>query len=353
MRRDIFCWVWLCLVVLPAGLAGAADVPRGGRFKAERLTLPTFGVSCVAPAGWLRAPESKASHIFRWVRLNKSKTAIDCLIEGRIGLLYEPTLNKFAANMASRARGRVSEEKTTLGGAEALEIVAGRRRKAVSPLQAVVLRRGKLFYALTLHGTDPKQGAAEFESVRKSWLWVPLESPAKHLALAERPQMLFDGLAKLKLPNPMRFYRADEGEGKLTLLLYDYTRPAAVFRMQVYSQDKAAKTPPQSVVNGHSAVFRGNHKLDRPYAWTTLKGAPYRCVGEALPVAESWDLYALRDPNIRVCYGFAFPTPTKVLFFTFDCRPAKLADAGPYLALPEQIMATLKAPATPQPRGKK
>jgi hypothetical protein len=262
--------------------------------------FPYFGVSFTSPAGWMEAPPDGPDMLAKCVDTGPRGREVTAAVTVEIKKTQDTTADA-ARGLSKDWGGQVVDEHVTIDGETAWRIEAHPPQSDLQPVEGLVISHaGHLF--LIMGGITPGSSCHDqLEFVRRSWKWIPIDSPTKHLEIQTEHLNAINGKILIGLPKAMETFETGHPDKMAGLHLYNYKRNANDFKAVITLVDLPGGTDLNAAQEriGDGIVQRFN--LNERFVWRPIKGLQPGSVTQLVRGPESdgvnWLMWALVKLN--------------------------------------------------------
>lgn len=258
----------LLLLLTLSGFLLASD-------PAVTSTFPTCGVSVVVPSTLQRVPEGTPQQVARW-----SKAGSDAIIAIEASPAGNQELEAFAQKIAASLGGSIAAEPAELDGEHALLVSASPAGSGVRPLEAVIAKRNDVFYFLTRNGSKADDGQAEVLEMSRSWKWLPIEPPSKHIELMTQSVPVLDNLFSFRPPTLARPYEVQNPKTQLRMGIFNYQSKTQDFFVGIDVFPRKAATSLDVIGEIFADNAAKNYQAKEAIVWEHPKGGVERLLSQ-------------------------------------------------------------------------
>lgn len=330
-------------ILVCAAMFVAMHVPCAVADDAAPLSLPSFGVTVTAPAGWRRLPEANPSHIARWTVDGDDGKPV-ASIEFSMVAASGRTVGQIAEAIARQHGGKASQSDLRMGDAPTMMVVheppeAGAADPFVPRKVYVASHDGQLYMMLLLAKHDAHGG--DLDAAAKSVKFSPIASPAVNgLSTLALPLFGADDLS-IRLPEGMRPTKSPDPTKQLAYSLTDNRTGQSQLTLLMQGMAKPAELPAAAVAESLAGRLTKQFGLDGPIKFNPPAKDAAVNVWRTPPFAEP------ANANNRHVIMLVEHGQTQLFLLMFRAAPTDPAEVDAYLKLVAASTDTIAPAAKP------
>ena len=319
-------------------LLAAAVAVRTLAQEAKPRGFPTHGISFEPPPSsiWAEAPREKDETVMDWIRAGaRGDAEWKISVEGAKSAFAK--LDEAAPQLARLEDCVVEEKPAMLDGVEARRIRGNGKQPGWNVRDGFVcVHKGYLY--LLLNSAKGEAGVGnELDSVQKSWRWIDIEPPSKHLALAKKPVSIFQGRATIQLPAIARIVTEELTTRTFHTGIPNMARGGPDFTLfaQTLPNARAESIAELQTRFGDSLVAK--RLVPKAPAWNSLKGSTPRAISDACEMM----LPGMEDRGTVIWAVIAFDQAELVLINFTIPKSVTPDEVKAYRALAEEVVSSV------------
>jgi hypothetical protein len=334
MMTNVFGWALFCLV------SGFSDASASDPAQGNLTSYPTAGVSFREPKGWLEQVKDKGKTIAWWISPDSRPGKPAAMIMIECGQTKDSSLEEVARGLAQNFRGTVDDHPTSLGGTRALRIRARNESPSLRPVEGLAaIHDGRLY--LVMGGVIAGHSVTdELESIRASWIWVPIEPPFKHLEFRRQPLSLAKGTVTINVPALMRIYPSQEPDRVLDLGLHNFVRNAPDFLVYAQVVPLAQRQTFEEYKSQLSGQLQSRGLIKKAIEWKSPKSDPTRVFSDTIEAEMAHEGKEAKQ-TVRIRWALVKIHDHQVVSVNFTLPVEAPGDRDTYVNLAEKIVDTI------------
>jgi hypothetical protein len=303
----------------------------------SRQAFPLVGVEVGPPPGWQALPPDREGIVARWVKAVPNARDATAIVmvellrpQGGKDLLTQ------ADALARKWGGRVVNPRDSLAGETAARFTGTPSGGGLQPVHGMTALHQDHLYLISGGATPGHSCDDAFEHVVRSWKWIPVEPPTKHLTFHPAPRAVCGGRLSVNYPAAMSTFEAGKPDGTFGVSLYNFKEHRPDFTAIIMLAD----TPEDVFADRQARITKGlqeKYNLPERLAWRPTKSA-YANAAITDPVpgpsqdenGQNWIMWALVEPD-----------PLHIVSVNFTLYARDPADRAAYAAVAARIVESI------------
>ncbi|HXE55173.1 MAG TPA: hypothetical protein VN541_19275 [Tepidisphaeraceae bacterium] len=297
--------------------------------------FPTAGIAVDTPAGWQQLPLEQAGVITRWIGPGSTPESIQQMILIRVAKPRFGT-GETAVGLAAQWGGRVVDAHVNLDGETAVLTQAEPLKPELQTVAGLVVTHDGNLYMVDGAATPGHPIDGAIETIRKSWKWIPIDPPSKHLEFRKEPVIVLGGRISINYPAAMLSFDDGKPDQLFGISLNNVKLEAHDFEAVVQIAPLADGVTFGQAQDLLAADFQSKFSLAEPFVWHSVGSSGQRAITQPVRV-----LKGAQERTHWVAWGLISFDRTHVVMINFIIYPEDPNERAIYEATAEKIIASV------------